>query len=100
MDEFSITVTIADRTYRLTIERKEEEVVRSAVRLIDEKVKEYARSYAFKDKQDLLAMVTLQNTTALLNQQHSSNAENKDLIAKLSLIDGLLTEKLEKQNVL
>lgn len=100
MDEFSITVTIADRTYRLTIERKEEEIVRQAVKLIDEKVKEYARNYAFKDKQDLLAMVTLQNTTALLNQQHSFAADNKDLIAKLSLIDGLLSEKLEKQNVL
>jgi len=100
MDEFSITVTIADRTYRLTIERKEEEIVRNAVRLIDEKVKEYARNYAFKDKQDLLAMVNLQNTTALLNQQQSLASENSELIAKLSLIDGLLTEKLEKQNVL
>jgi cell division protein ZapA len=100
MDEFSITVTIADRTYRLTIERKEEEVVRQAVRLIDEKVKEYARNYAFKDKQDLLAMVTLQNTTALLHQQNSHASDNKDLGAKLSLIDKLLTDKLDKQNVL
>ena len=100
MDEFSITVTIADRTYRLTIERKEEEIVRNAVRLIDEKVKEYARNYAFKDKQDLLAMVNLQNTTALLNQQQSLASENSELIAKLSLIDGLLTEKLDQQNVL
>lgn len=100
MDEFSITVTIADRTYRLTIERKEEEVVRQAVRLIDEKVKEYARNYAFKDKQDLLAMVLLQHTTALLNQQSSFASGNKDLEAKLSLIDGFLTEKLDKQNVL
>lgn len=100
MDEFSITVTIADRIYRLTIERKEEEVVRNAVRLIDEKMKEYARSYAFKDRQDLLAMVALQKTTALLNHEISVDIENKDLIAKLSLIEDLLTEKLDKQNVL
>lgn len=100
MDEFSITVTIADRIYRLTIERKEEEVVRNAVRLIDEKMKEYARSYAFKDRQDLLAMVALQKTTALLNHEISVDIENKDLIAKLALIEDLLTEKLDKQNVL
>mgnify|MGYP001768682297 CR=1 FL=1 len=100
MDEFSITVTIADRIYRLTIERQEEEVVRNAVRLIDEKMKEYARTYAFKDKQDLLAMVTLQKTTALLNHKIAVADENTDLITKLSLIEDFLTEKLDKQNVL
>jgi cell division protein ZapA len=67
MSEFSITVSIADRNYKLTIEKEEEETVRKASKLIDEKVKEYARSYAFKDRQDLLAMVALQYTTSSLN---------------------------------
>lgn len=99
MEEFSITVTIADRIYRLTIERKEEEVVRKAVRLIDEKIKEYAKSYAFKDKQDLLAMVALQNTTGLLNQEQILVSSKDDLSEKLTMIDGLLNQHIEKQNV-
>ena len=100
MDEFSITVTIADRIYRLTIERKEEEIVRKAVKLIDEKVKEYAKSYDFKDKQDLLAMAVLHFTSLLLNQEKSRESQQQDLNAKLKVIDGLLSQQLDKQNVL
>lgn len=69
MEEFSITVSIADRNYKLKIDKQEEESVRKAAKLIDEKVKEYARSYAFKDRQDLLAMIALQYTTSSLNNE-------------------------------
>ena len=100
MEEFTITVTIADRIYRLTIERKEEETVRKAARLIEEKIKEYANNYAFKDKQDLLAMVALHFTTNSLNQELVNVADAKDLEAKLAVIDGLLIESVKKQNVL
>jgi cell division protein ZapA (FtsZ GTPase activity inhibitor) len=100
MEEFTITVTIADRIYRLTIERKEEETVRKAARLIEEKIKEYANNYAFKDKQDLLAMVALHFTTGSLTQELASDADGKELEAKLAEIDGLLIESVNKQNVL
>lgn len=100
MSEFSITVTIADRIYRLTIDRTEEEMVRNAVRLIDEKIKEYARSYAFKDKQDLLAMVALQHTTGMINHQNAVASVKEDLKAKMLHIEGVLDVALEKQNVL
>ena len=100
MDEFSITVTIADRIYRLTIERKEEEVVRKAVRLIDEKIKEYAKNYAYKDKQDLLAMVALHFTTDALNSALVFENEGKEWAARLSVIDGLLKDSIDKQSVL
>ena len=100
MSEFSITVTIADRIYRLSIDRTEEEVVRNAVRLIDEKIKEFARTYAFKDKQDLLAMVALQHTSSMLNQQNAVGQIKGDLSAKLSHIEAILDEALVKQNVL
>jgi cell division protein ZapA (FtsZ GTPase activity inhibitor) len=100
MEEFTITVTIADRIYRLTIERKEEEVVRKAARLIDEKIKEYAKSYAYKDKQDLLAMVALHFSTGSLNQELALTADSGTLTAKLTAIDSLLKDSIAKQNVL
>jgi len=100
MEEFTITVTIADRIYRLTIEHKEEETVRKAARLIEEKIKEYANDYAFKDKQDLLAMVALHFSTNALNEELASESQTKDLEAKLAVIDGLLIESVNKQNVL
>jgi cell division protein ZapA (FtsZ GTPase activity inhibitor) len=100
MEEFSITVTIADRIYRLTIERKEEEVVRKAARLINERMSEYAKSYAFKDKQDLLAMVALQFTNSLMSQETSLITENDRMTQKLTAIEGFLDEQINKQNVL
>ena len=38
MDELAITVKIADRPYRMTVKAEEEEVIRKAARLINEKI--------------------------------------------------------------
>jgi cell division protein ZapA (FtsZ GTPase activity inhibitor) len=100
MNEFSITVNIADRIYRLSIGKGEEEVVKRAAKLINERINEYAKSYAFKDKQDLLAMAALQFVTSLLNQEHLQDTAGQDLAAKIEKIDGLLNQQLEKQKVL
>lgn len=93
MDEFSITVSIADRNYKLTIEKQEEEIVRKAAKLIDEKVKEYARSYAFKDRQDLLAMIALQYTTSSLNQEIQMTGNEKEISAGLMSVLKILDEQ-------
>jgi cell division protein ZapA (FtsZ GTPase activity inhibitor) len=100
MEEFTITVTIADRIYRLTIERKEEEIVRKAARLIDEKMKEYAKSYAYKDKQDLLAMAALHFSTETLDKDLNYGLRSGEMEARLSVIDGMLNQALDKQDVL
>jgi cell division protein ZapA len=97
MEEKAITVMIADRPYRLTIDKEEEEVVLKAAKLIDQKTKEYSRNYAFQDKQDLLAMITLQFTTSLLNEENKHKKAPEDLIQKLAAIDqGLNKLLLEK----
>lgn len=92
-EETSITVMIADRPYRLKIGSREEESVRKAVSLIDQKIREYTGNYAFKDRQDLLAMVALQFTSSLLNAEQK--ADNKDVIKdRLQQIDLLLEKHL------
>jgi cell division protein ZapA (FtsZ GTPase activity inhibitor) len=53
MNNILITVRVADREYRLNIEREKEELVREAVKRINETIKRYAENYDFKDKQDL-----------------------------------------------
>ncbi len=96
MEEFSITVNIADRTYKLTIEKQEEEIVRKAAKLINDKIKEFSSNYAFKDKQDLLAMIALQYTTSALNYEQSKTYNNTLLKDKLLELDTLLGKHLEK----
>ena len=56
MSQLSIKVNIAGRTYPLTIERSEEEMIRKAADKINESIKDLKENYAVKDIQDLLAM--------------------------------------------
>ena len=63
MNELSIKVTIAGRTYPLTIDRSEEEKIRVAVSKINDNTKDLRDNYAVKDTQDLLAMTALQFST-------------------------------------
>ncbi|MDY6800169.1 MAG: cell division protein ZapA, partial [Bacteroidota bacterium] len=56
MDEkLSIRVNVADRYYPLKIDRSDEEKIRKAAKLINEKVLQYKQRYSDKDVQDFLA---------------------------------------------
>lgn len=94
MNELTITVKIADRPYRLTIKKEEEEIIRKAAGLINEKVKNYSDNYAFKDKQDLLAMVALQNGTSVLRTENEAKNMDRRLTDKMKEIDKVLSEGL------
>ncbi|HNW98188.1 MAG TPA: cell division protein ZapA [Bacteroidales bacterium] len=94
MSNLTVTVTIAERPYRLKIKAEEEEAVRKAVKLINEKIKTYADTYAYKDKQDLLAMVTLQFATYVVNYEESSKINDDHVINKLCELDKILTDCL------
>ena len=59
-DKLSIRVNIADRYYPLKVERENEERIRQAARMINEKVLQYKQRYSNKDVQDYLAMASLQ----------------------------------------
>ena len=98
MGEFTISLTIADRTYKLVIDKEHEELFRSAAKLIDKRIKEYSSNYAYKDKQDLLAMVALEYTTSYLQKEQKANEEDHDVEQKLESIDAALTGLLYKQS--
>lgn len=87
MDEFSITVSIADRPYRLRIEPNDEEIIRRAAKEINELIREYATMYAFNDQQDLLAMAALNFTTAAMNAESQRSSIQAEIIGKLSVIE-------------
>lgn len=58
--KLSIKVNLAERYYPLKIERKDEEKIRRAAKIINERVLQYKQKYADKDLQDFLAMAALQ----------------------------------------
>jgi len=96
MKEQLISVIIAERPYRLSVKSEEEEqVFREAGRLIKEKMTEYGSTYAFRDKQDLLAMVTLQFAVDSLSVEQK--AEKKaQLNEKLLKLERILDDQLNE----
>jgi cell division protein ZapA (FtsZ GTPase activity inhibitor) len=68
-DKLSIKVSVADRYYPLKIERRDEEKIRKAARLINEKVLQYKQRYLDKDAQDFLAMAALQFVTRIIEME-------------------------------
>lgn len=94
MDELSITVVIADRPYKLTINRSEEEGVRKAAAAIDNQMEKYASYFQYKDKQDLLAMVALQFSLSSIEYENQLKFRDQELMQRLSEIDKVLTDAL------
>ena len=94
MGELTISVTIADRPYKLVIEREHETLFKQAAGLIERRMKDYSGSYAYKDKQDLLAMVALEYATNFMQDEHVLSEHGKDNEEKLAKIDEFLTEYL------
>lgn len=65
-EKLSIKVNVGDRYYPLRIDRKDEEKIRKAARLINEKVLQYKQRYTDKDTQDFVAMAALQFVIKLM----------------------------------
>ncbi len=95
MEEFSINISIADRPYRLSVKRSDEEAVREAAKIINDRIKDYAHAYAFNDKQDLLAMAALQYTLSALRFERDVAYREDSLEQKLMEIDTVLSSHLD-----
>ncbi len=75
-----INVVIADRTYRLKVEPKDEEMIRKTAKLINDKVFEFKNKFAGKDMQDYVSMVLLwfateqtKSTADIIQQQETAS---------------------------
>ncbi|MDR0414193.1 MAG: cell division protein ZapA [Prevotellaceae bacterium] len=94
MDKFSIRVNIAERYYPLRIERNDEEKVRRAVKLINEKVLTCKQRHADKDAQDWLAMVCVSFAMKEMTENEQKIPLSKAVDA-LQDLDKKLTEYLD-----
>ncbi len=95
-EKLSIKVSVAGRIYPLTIERHEEESVRKAAKLVNDKVTDYEQNYNIKDRQDLLAMTALNFASQYALEKESTHQDDKNLIERLEKLDKLVSRELEK----
>jgi len=94
MEELTITVNIADRPYRLKIKREEEEVIRKAVKEIEQRIREYSEHFAFNDKQDLMAMVLLHYASTAQKLESDLLSGENMVISKLQQMEELISNHI------
>lgn len=94
-NKLSINLNIIDRYYPLRIEVKEEEKIRKAAKLINDKVLQYKQKYSDKDTQDFLAMAALQYVSKVLELENKQ--DSKPIINELQEIEKELEDYLQKQ---
>lgn len=97
MGDISIKINIADRIYPLRIEMEEEEVIRHAAKLINDRIKELQDNYAVRDKQDLLSMAVLHYATAALKAEKEGKQEDSQVTEKVYRLNQLLSEFFQKE---
>jgi len=95
MEELTITVNIADRPYRLKIKREEEEVIRKAVKEIEQRIREYSEHFAFNDKQDLMSMVLLHYASTVQKLESNLLSGESMVITRLQKMEQLITNQLD-----
>lgn len=94
-----LNILIADRTYRVKINPKDEEVIRKTSKTINDKLVEFKTAFAGKDLQDYLAMVLLwfatEQNAAISNQVNLDNVSSR-LQTLEKMMDSAL-ESVEKE---
>lgn len=86
-DKLKIKISIADRVYPLTIAPEQEEGLRGAAKKIDTMIKQFEKSYAVRDKQDVLAMCALQFASVTEQEQITTNEDYENAIQRLINLD-------------
>jgi cell division protein ZapA len=94
MSKLSLKITLAGRTYPLTVNEGEDEKILKAADDINRAIKLLQENYAVKDMQDLLAMTALQLATKSVAPSVQTNQQ--DQLEDLELSLEMLLEDLNK----
>ena len=93
MEQQSIQINIDDRFYPLRIAVADEEKIRAAAKIINEKISLYKKRYANRDTQDALSMALLQFVIRLIEAEQKE--EVNQILEDLKDLDNLLDDYIK-----
>ncbi|MBG8552532.1 cell division protein ZapA [Hymenobacter guriensis] len=91
MSELSIKIRLADRDYPMRVAAQDEERLRLAGRMLNERLREFRDQYGIQDKQDLLAMLALATMADRLKVGKEKDGTDAALTERLARLDELLS---------
>lgn len=97
MSNISIKVVIAGRTYPLTVKLEEENIVKQAAKLVNDKIREYEENYFVRDKQDLLAMCALQLANEIKQSAPIEITSQSEIANRIIEIEKFVSDYLKRE---
>lgn len=88
----AVSAVIGDRTYRIKISQKDEEIVRKTLKTINDKIVEFKTQFAGKDMQDYISMVLLWYATEE-NAGAAAGIKEENLSDRLNTLEKLLDQR-------
>lgn len=92
-EHIPINLWLAGRSYRIRIHPNEEEAVRRAAKMADDKIAELRQHYAGKDDQDFVAMCLLMYAADHATHPLDHPAVHQDITRLMQRIDAVLEDK-------
>ncbi|PZP52228.1 MAG: cell division protein ZapA [Pseudopedobacter saltans] len=93
-DKIPVNLVVGDRTYRVKIARKDEELVRKTMKFLNDKIIEFKTNFAGKDMQDYISMALLYFATEQ-NQTGDFHIKEKETEKKLNSWNNMLDQLLD-----
>ena len=94
MEKLSIKIKISDREYPMKVDPEDEENIRKAGKIINERLKAYKEKFGIDDKQDLLAMVAFDSTVERLKTEGKSHQLDDSIEQKLVSLNQTISEAI------
>ena len=94
MEKYSIKVNIMNRPYPLLVKAEEEEAVRRAAKMINDRIKQYKDQFSVQDELDLAIMCCLELATDNINQAGKARDGESLLMEKAERLDNALNASI------
>ncbi len=96
MQDLSIEVQIAGRSYPLRLKEQEADKARNAAELINQTLRTMEQRFGVRDMQDLFAMASLQLVTQLLDIDQQSEHFHTEMNERIAALDQLLESSMQE----
>ena len=88
-------IMIADRHFRIKVEPADEETVRHSIRIINDKVMEFKKTFPGKDMQDYVSMVLIWFATEFKASGASFADDPAGILEKLEQVEAIIDAGLQ-----
>lgn len=94
MTELSIKLRIGSREYPMRVKAEDEERIRRAGKILNEKMKTYREKFGIEDQQDLLAMVAFDCQVEKMKNEESKITTDEHSLNQVIQLNQLISQTI------